>query len=98
MTIEVKLAQATKKMRQVEHQKILQENREKTAESKINFRRTVIVGELFIKHFPIAMHFFPGKTNEESGLEFKALDNFLGALAQCHQLYQEIENKRSKAC
>lgn len=97
MTVGERLAQSTKKMQQVEHQKILQENREKEAKSKIDFRRKVIVGELFINHFPIVLRFLPSKTKAEIVNEFELLDNFLGALAQCYHLYQEMEDKLSQS-
>lgn len=92
MTVEEKLAIAQKKISHYEHQKILQENRSKDAQTKSELRRKILVGEMFIKHFPIAMEFIPGKSSEENERIFEPLDEFMEALSKCQQSFQKIEN------
>ena len=59
---------------------------------KLDNRRLFIIGELFCKHFPIALEITPGRSTEEDRLNFEYLDNFIEALARCQQCYQEIED------
>lgn len=83
---------AQKKISQYEHKKILQENRTKESEAKLELRRKVLIGEMFIKHFPIALEFTPGKSASENEQIFEPLEHFMESLAQCHQLYQAMED------
>ena len=93
MTVEEKLALAQKKISHYEHQRILQENRSKDAQTKSELRRKILVGEIFIKHFPIAMEFIPGKSSDEDSQSFKPLEDFMEALAQCQQAFQRMEDE-----
>lgn len=93
MTIEERLAKANEKERQYTHQKILRDNRRKMDKSKIDLRRKILVGEIFIKHFPVALEFVPGKSSEDDAKIFEPLDDFMESLSQCQQSYQAIEDK-----
>ena len=68
------------------------ENQAREAKKKLDSRRLFIIGELFCKHFPIALEITPGRSTEEDRLNFEYLDNFIEALARCQQCYQEIED------
>lgn len=92
MTVEERLSSMQEKIRQYEHKKILQENGDKEAKAKIDFRRKIILGELFIKHFPIALEFTPGKSAPENEQTFKPLDDFMQALSKCLKSYQAMED------
>ena len=89
---EERLAQAMKKEKQLEQREILVENRMKEARKKMDDRRLFIIGELFCKHFPIALEITPGRSAEEDRTNFERLDNFMAALAKCQQCYQEVED------
>lgn len=52
MTVEERTAIVQRKVEQIERQQLLRENRCKEAESKNELRRKIIIGEMFIKHFP----------------------------------------------
>lgn len=92
ISVEERLAQAMKKEEQLKQRKILVENREREAKQKLDNRRLFIIGELFCKHFPIALEITPGRSSEEDCFNFEGLDNFIEALAKCQQCYQEIED------
>lgn len=92
MTVEERNAEVQKKIDQYEHKKLLRENQNKEAESKIELRRKILIGEMFIKHFPIALQFTPGRTSDENKQIFKPLDDYMEALAECQQSYQKMED------
>lgn len=92
MTVEEKIAMVQRKVEQHEHQRLLRENRRKEEESKNELRRKNIIGEMFIKHFPIALQFTPGRTSDENNQIFKPLDDYMEALANCQQSYQKMED------
>lgn len=92
MTIEERTARAQKKLEQYERQQSLLENRNKEAESRIELRRKILIGEMFIKHFPIALKFTPGKSSDENRQIFGLLDDYMEILAECQQFYQKMEN------
>lgn len=92
MTIEEKMTRTQKKIEQFEHQKILQENRIKEAKTKIDFRRKILVGEMFINHFPIAMEFTPGNSSDEDTKIFEPLDHFMESLSKCLQSFHAMED------
>ena len=91
MNSEEKLTTARKKIAQYEHQRILQENRNKDSKAKIEIRRKILIGEMFIKHFPIALEFTPGKSSDDDTQIFKPLDDFMESLAVCQQSFQKME-------
>lgn len=92
MTIEERIATAEKKIKQYEHRNILQENHTKDAKAKIELRRKILVGEMFIKHFPIALEFTPGRSSDDDKQIFEPLDGFMEALAECQQSFQKMED------
>ena len=92
MTVEERTAIVQRKMEQIERQQLLRENRCKEEESKSELRRKIIIGEMFIKHFPIASRFTPGKSSDENNQIFKSLDDYMEALAECQRLYQKMED------
>jgi len=92
MTIEERLAKANEKEEQYKHQKILQDSRRAVDKSKIDLRRKILVGEIFIKHFPIALEFTPGKSSAEDNKIFEPLDDFMESLSRCHQYFQAMED------
>ena len=91
MTGEEMLTEALKKVEQYEHQQLLQKNRNKEAESKIELRRKILIGEMFIEHFPIALQFTPGRTSDEDSQIFEPLDEYMETLAECQQSFQKME-------
>ncbi len=95
MTIDERFALMHKQLEQDKHKKILQDNRAKSADDKIKRNREKIVGQLFIKYFPIAREFTPGKTTAENADVFEPLEEFIESLAQRQQRYQEMEDKLS---
>lgn len=92
ISVEERLARAKKREEQLEQRNILVENQAREAKKKLDSRRLFIIGELFCKHFPIALEITPGRSTEEDRLNFEYLDNFIEALARCQQCYQEIED------
>lgn len=92
MTVEERNAMVQRKVEQYEHQQLLRENRNREAESKIELRRKILIGEMFIKHFPIALQFTPGRSSDENKQIFKPLDDYMEALAECQQSYQKMED------
>lgn len=92
MTVEERIAMTRRKVEQYEHQQLLRENRNREAESKIELRRKILIGEMFIKHFPIALQFTPGRSSDEERQIFKLLDDYMEALAECQQSYQKMED------
>lgn len=92
MTVEERNAMVQRKVEQYEHQQLLRENRNREAESKIELRRKILIGEMFIKHFPIALQFTPGRSSDENKQIFKPLDDYMEALAECQQSYQSMED------
>lgn len=92
MTVEERNAMVQRKVEQYEHQQLLRENRNREAESKIELRRKILIGEMFIKHFPIASQFTPGRSSDEDRQIFKPLDDYMEALAECQQSYQKMED------
>ena len=92
MTIEERLAKANEKEKQYKHQKILQDNRRKVDQSKINLRRKILLGEIFIKHFPIVLKFTPGKSSMEDSKTLELLDDYIGSLSKCQQAFQAMED------
>lgn len=91
MTTADRLAQAKKQVEQAKHRRILEENRARESQHKTDDRRKYIIGDLFCKHFPIALEITPGRSTEEDHLNFEPLDNFMEALAMCQECYQELE-------
>lgn len=91
ISVDERLAQVMKKEEQLKQRKILAENQEREAKHKLDNRRLFIIGELFSKHFPIALEISPGRSADEDRLNFERLNNFMEALAKCQQCYQEIE-------
>lgn len=92
MVKENKLETAQKKLSQYEHKKILQENLSKDTKEKIDLRRKILVGEMFLNHFPIALEFTPGKSTDENALIFKPLNDFMKSLSQCQQTFLAMED------
>lgn len=92
MTVEERNAMVQRKVEQYEHQQLLRDNRSKEAESKIELRRKILIGEMFIKHFPIALQFTPGRSSDENNQIFKPLDDYMEALTECQQSYQSMED------
>ena len=91
ISVEERLARARKREEQLEQRNILVENQAREAKKKLDSRRLFIIGELFCKHFPIALEITPGRSTEEDHLNFEPLDNFMEALAMCQECYQELE-------
>lgn len=91
MTTADRLAQAKKQVEQAKHRRILEENRVRESQRKTDDRRKYIIGDLFCKHFPIALEITPGRSTEEDHLNFEPLDKFMEALAMCQECYQELE-------
>ena len=92
ISVEERLARARKREKQLEQRNILVENQAREAKKKLDSRRLFIIGELFCKHFPIALEITPGRSTEEDHLNFEPLDNFMEALAKCQECYQEMED------
>lgn len=92
MTETDRLAQAKKQVEQTKHRRILEKNRTRESQRKTDDSRKYIIGDLFCKHFPIALEITPGRSSEEDHLNFEYLDNFIEALAKCQQCYQEVED------
>lgn len=92
MTVDERTAIAKKKVEQYEHQRLLQANRNKEAKSQMELRRKILIGEMFIKHFPIALQFTPGKSSNEDSQIFKPLDDYMELLAESQQSYQKMED------
>ena len=92
MTTEERFATLQKKHEQHKHQQSLQKNRNKDLDAKIELRRKILIGEMFLKHFPLALKFIPGKSSDEDTQIFKPLDNFMESLSQCQQSYQILED------
>ena len=92
MTVEERNAMVQRKVEQYEHQQLLRENRNREAESKIELRRKILIGEMFIKHFPIALQFTPGRSSDENKQIFKPLDDYMEAMAECQQSHQKMED------
>lgn len=92
ISVEERLERTMKKEEQRKQREILVGNRAREAKRKLDDRRLFIIGELFCKHFPIALEITPGRSSEEDRLNFECLDNFIGTLAKCQQCYQEIED------
>ena len=92
ISVEERLARAKKREEQLEQRNILVENQAREAKKKLDSRRLFIIGELFCKHFPIALEITPGRSTEEDHLNFEPLDNFMEALAKCQECYQEMED------
>lgn len=92
MTVAERTAIAQRKVEQIERQQLLRENRCKEAESKIELRRKILIGEMFIKHFPIASQLTPGRSSDENKQIFKPLDDYMEALAECQQSYLKMED------
>lgn len=88
MTTAERLAQAQKKAQQAEHRQILRDNRERDAKEKEIIRRKFIVGDMFVKHFPIALEIAPKDSSKE---RLEALDSFMEAMAECQRRYQDLE-------
>ncbi len=91
MTTADRLAQAKKQVEQAKHRRILEENRVRESQRKTDDRRKYIIGDLFCKHFPIALEITPGRSTEEDHLNFEPLEKFMEALAMCQECYQELE-------
>ena len=91
ISVEERLARARKREKQLEQRNILVENQARETKKKLDSRRLFIIGELFCKHFPIALEITPGRSTEEDHLNFEPLDNFMEALAKCQECYQELE-------
>ena len=89
MTVEERLAQARKKVEQAEHRQTLRDNREKDAKEKELMRRNFIVGEMFVKRFPIVLEIAPNALSKES---LEPLDKFMEALAECQRRYHDLED------
>lgn len=91
MTTEERLDIAKKKLVLDSHKRILRENREKSHREKIDVRRKIIIGNLFMRYFPEASGFSPGLTNEETESNFESLKQLMMALAECWHSYHDIE-------
>lgn len=81
------------KQNQVDNQKALSDNCNCAEKDKIDTRRAIIVGKLFIKYFPIAQKFKPQSSTQSNDVEFEALEQFIITLASAQRNYQDIENK-----
>lgn len=92
ISVENRLEQVIKKEDQRRQREILVENQASEVRRRLDSRRFFIVGQLFCKHFPIALEIVPGKTVEEDRLNFEGLDNLMEAMEKCLECYQEIEN------
>lgn len=92
MTTTDRLAQVKKQVEQTKRRRILEENRARESQRKMDDRRKYIIGDLFCKHFPIALEITPGRSTEEDSISFEPLDNFMEAMAKCQQCYQELED------
>ncbi len=92
MTTTDRLAQAKKQVEQSKRRRILEENRARESQRKMDDRRKYIIGDLFCKHFPIALEITPGRSTEEDRLNFEYLDHFMEALVKCQECYQEMED------
>lgn len=87
------LARAKQKMRQAKQKQILKENREKKAKEDLDFRRKIIIGELFLQYFPNLQNFTPQINREANKVEFAALEQMLEALSQYQIAYRDMENE-----
>lgn len=92
MMNEKKWVDAQKKIKQYEHQKILQKNRAKESKTHIDLRRKILIGEMFLKHFPIALKFTPGNSSDEDAKIFEPLDDFMESLSKCQQAFHAVED------
>ena len=91
MTATDRIAQVKKQVEQTKRRRILEKNRAQESQHKTDDRRKYIIGDLFCKHFHIALEITPGRSTEEDRLNFEPLDNFMGALAKCQECYQKLE-------
>lgn len=80
------------KQNQVDNQKALSDNCNCVEKDKIDTRRAIIVGKLFIKYFPIARKLKLQSSTQSNDVEFEALERFIMALASVQRNYQDIED------
>lgn len=81
-----------RKLEQYKRREKIKENQSREEQKKLNFRRKVIVGEMFIRYFPIALQFAPGNSIDEDKQNFEPLEKFMEMVAKCQQSFQNMEN------
>lgn len=70
-----------RKLEQLEKQERLLANKEKITRQKLNDRRCFIVGEIFLEVFPEFLSLQPKLNVQDNEREFRALRDFLSAIA-----------------
>jgi hypothetical protein len=85
-----------KKIREKKEQLARQEReilaREKEKARKLDTRRKIVVGGIFLKYFPEFQSLEPKRTNEENEAEYAPLANFLSRLAKDKNLVDYFKN------
>ena len=75
------LAERLRQLEQLEKCERLRANKEKSARQKIDHRRNIIVGEIFLEIFPEFLSLKPKQTQQDTEREFRPLRDFLSAVA-----------------
>ena len=89
-TLDERITKAKERVSKLEHQRRVEERREREAKKKKDQRRNYIVGEMVVKHFPAISRFEPG-TKAENAVEFEPLETFLSMLAADQELVERLK-------
>lgn len=75
------LAEKMRQLEQLEKREQLRSNKAKSAQQKLDQRRSAIVGEIFLEIFPEFLNLKPQQTQQDTEREFRPLRDFLSAVA-----------------
>ena len=88
---------AQQRIEQLQRQRRLQDNRDKTLQRKIDTRMKIIIGGIITKIFPGVTHFRPGLNRAADSEEFAELVDFFTAVAKDERfavLFQEVVERK----
>jgi len=90
--LEIMIKNAQDKTEQAKRKKILDKNAQEHKKRKIKDKQKFIIGELFLKYFPVIGKLIPGLTKKETAKVFEAFENLLISLSKDDSFINNINS------
>jgi hypothetical protein len=94
------LEASRERIKQLERQRRLQENRDKVQQRRMTTRLKIILGGFVLKHLPGAAHFQPKLKQADTNKEFAIFEEFIATIANDERytlMFPEIVKRKSSA-
>ena len=88
MSMKDELEAVERKLKQAEHRRNLEKNRQKAETAKKELRAEINIGKLFVKYMPLGVNDIADLSKEDVK---EKVEEFMKRLGECIESYQKIE-------